>query len=118
MMSDYICVTFWTSQLIRLYWRESLIFLKKNSWKMTNKLVDVLSRTLASVNEDRVADGLRFFMVDIFWDELEKAGADEVRYGDCTCWWFTVYFSLMQLSPEQVAKFLKPYCTMICMTEK
>ncbi|ELU14330.1 hypothetical protein CAPTEDRAFT_223453 [Capitella teleta] len=84
--------------LIRLYWRESLMFLKQNSWEMSSSLIDLLSRTYISVEEDRVSDGLRFFMADIFWEELERVGAEE-------------------LSEEQVAAFMRPYCVVICKTE-
>jgi hypothetical protein len=45
---------------------------------MVPKIADILAKTYVSVDDEKVSDGIRFFMVDIFWDELEKVGAEEV----------------------------------------
>lgn len=68
-------------QLIRRYWRESLVYLQQHQWNQSllNSMLDILRKTYISVAEDRVADSLRFHMIDIFWKELEQVGAKEVR---------------------------------------
>ena len=59
---------------------QSLEFLKKQKWKkgVLTKFVDILSSKILTVTEDKAPDGLKIHLADIYLDELEKVGSNEV----------------------------------------
>jgi Nucleolar protein,Nop52 len=67
-------------QLVRRMLRHSLTQLRQRGWKQEE--VTSFSETLHSAAvdglNDHIPDGMRFHLLDIYLDELQKAGGDEV----------------------------------------
>lgn len=67
---------------------QSLEFLKKQKWKksLITKFTDILSNKIMNIKEDTSPDGLKIHFTDIYLDELERVGAEEVRLTE-TCFY-------------------------------
>lgn len=61
--------------LVRQYLNASFSFFAKSGWKDTKRLdeyMNVLSTTPLNPKEKRIPNGIRFHVIDIYIDELEK----------------------------------------------
>lgn len=61
--------------LVRQYLNASFSFFAKSGWKDTKRLdeyMNVLSTTPLNPTEKRIPNGIRFHVIDIYIDELEK----------------------------------------------
>ncbi|CAG2204703.1 RRP1 [Mytilus edulis] len=74
--------------LFRNMLTQSLEFLKKQKWKksLITKFTDILSNKIMNIKEDTSPDGLKIHFTDIYLDELERVGAEEVRLNE-TCFY-------------------------------
>ncbi|ORY06660.1 nucleolar [Clohesyomyces aquaticus] len=67
--------------LIRLYLHASLRFLARNDWSNTDAVtqyVDILESIPLNSTDPKIPNGLRYHMFDIYLDELEKVGGDNM----------------------------------------
>ncbi|KAI9710907.1 MAG: hypothetical protein M1820_002342 [Bogoriella megaspora] len=65
--------------LIRQYFAASLRFFEKRSWQDTDLLdeyMDILATTPLNTTDAKVPDGLRYHLLDIYVDEMDKIDAD------------------------------------------
>ncbi|CAC5421716.1 RRP1 [Mytilus coruscus] len=69
--------------LFRNMLTQSLEFLKKQKWKknLITKFTDILSNKIMTIKEDTAPDGLKIHFTDIYLDELERVGAEELAPG-------------------------------------
>ncbi|VDI48894.1 ribosomal RNA-processing protein 1 [Mytilus galloprovincialis] len=69
--------------LFRNMLTQSLEFLKKQKWKksLITKFTDILSNKIMNIKEDTSPDGLKIHFTDIYLDELERVGAEELPPG-------------------------------------
>jgi len=67
--------------MIRNMLHEALIVVRKLGWKAgpLSILVQVFSEFVMNPNSDSIPDGLRIHFTDIYLDELEKTGGEQVR---------------------------------------
>jgi len=65
-------------QLIRRVLRQCFILLHRRGWLSSDicHLADVLHVTVLDGLNDHIPDGIRFHMVDIFIDELDRSAGD------------------------------------------
>ena len=68
-------------QLIRRSINQGFVVVKNTGWrkKTIKRLNDMYTKGLMSGTDTTIPDGLRFHMADIYLDELEKVGLNEVR---------------------------------------
>lgn len=68
-------------QLFRNILTQTLEYIKKRKWKksLISNFTDVLSSKILTEAEERIPDGLKIHLADIYLDELESVGAEEVH---------------------------------------
>ncbi|KAK2174836.1 hypothetical protein NP493_772g02036 [Ridgeia piscesae] len=85
--------------LVRRCLASSFVLLKKYSWRqsLVVQFMEVLHTCTLTGHADSIPDGLKFHIVDIFFEELEKVAAGS-------------------LGVEEIQPFLDPYCVMLART--
>ena len=65
----------------------SFVLLKKYGWDETlvAQFMEVLHANILTGHTDSVPDGLKFHVVDIFFEELEKVAAGTVSHSSLIC---------------------------------
>ena len=84
-MFTMVCVSvlcLWLSQLVRRCLASSFVLLKKYSWRqsLVVQFMEVLHTCTLTGHADSIPDGLKFHIVDIFFEELEKVAAGSVSH--------------------------------------
>ncbi|KAF2667645.1 hypothetical protein BT63DRAFT_415187 [Microthyrium microscopicum] len=66
--------------LVRIYHRTALQYLSKQHWKnkaQIDEYLRILSDTPLNPTDNKIPNGMRYHMIDLYVDELEEAGADK-----------------------------------------